>query len=124
SVAMHSRWIRSFVSVIEIALRLWRIGRDRDSLGQAVARQELPQLPARENRVVDRLQVRGDDSGRSLTAIRARRWKKQRVVPIVPGSARQGPCKAEHGMKKVLGVHSAPRAHWVGDGFPVRSLFG
>ncbi len=27
-------------------------------------------------------------------------------------------------MKKVLGVHSAPPAHWVGDGFPVRSLFG
>ena len=27
-------------------------------------------------------------------------------------------------MKKVLGVHAAPRPHWVGDGFPVRSLFG
>ena len=27
-------------------------------------------------------------------------------------------------MKKILGVYSAPRAHWVGDGFPVRSLFG
>lgn len=27
-------------------------------------------------------------------------------------------------MKRILGVHSAPRAHWVGDGFPVRSLFG
>lgn len=27
-------------------------------------------------------------------------------------------------MKKVLGVHRAPRPHWVGDGFPVRSLFG
>ncbi|MFA7505929.1 MAG: pirin family protein [Burkholderiaceae bacterium] len=26
-------------------------------------------------------------------------------------------------MKKVLGIHSAPRPHWVGDGFPVRSLF-
>lgn len=26
-------------------------------------------------------------------------------------------------MKKVLGLYSAPRAHWVGDGFPVRSLF-
>jgi hypothetical protein len=26
-------------------------------------------------------------------------------------------------MKKVVGVYSAPRAHWVGDGFPVRSLF-
>src|SRR5271155_5454595 len=26
-------------------------------------------------------------------------------------------------MKKVLGVHSAPRMHWVGDGFPVRSMF-
>lgn len=25
-------------------------------------------------------------------------------------------------MRKVIGVHSAPRAHWVGDGFPVRSL--
>ncbi|MGB6104639.1 MAG: pirin family protein [Pusillimonas sp.] len=26
-------------------------------------------------------------------------------------------------MKKILGVYSAPRAHWVGDGFPVRSMF-
>lgn len=26
-------------------------------------------------------------------------------------------------MKKVLGVYSNPRPHWVGDGFPVRSLF-
>lgn len=26
-------------------------------------------------------------------------------------------------MRKVIGVYSAPRPHWVGDGFPVRSLF-
>lgn len=26
-------------------------------------------------------------------------------------------------LKKILGVYSAPRPHWVGDGFPVRSLF-
>lgn len=26
-------------------------------------------------------------------------------------------------MKKIIGVYSAPRSHWVGDGFPVRSLF-
>jgi quercetin 2,3-dioxygenase len=26
-------------------------------------------------------------------------------------------------MKKVLGVHAGPQPHWVGDGFPVRSLF-
>ena len=26
-------------------------------------------------------------------------------------------------MKKILGVFSAPKQHWVGDGFPVRSLF-
>lgn len=26
-------------------------------------------------------------------------------------------------MKKILAVHSAPRPHWVGNGFPVRSLF-
>ena len=26
-------------------------------------------------------------------------------------------------MKKIFGVYSAPRPHWVGDGFPVRSLF-
>jgi redox-sensitive bicupin YhaK (pirin superfamily) len=26
-------------------------------------------------------------------------------------------------MKKILGVYSAPEQHWVGDGFPVRSLF-
>ena len=26
-------------------------------------------------------------------------------------------------MKKILGVYTAPRPHWVGDGFPARSLF-
>ncbi|CAM4022895.1 putative quercetin 2,3-dioxygenase [Pseudomonas reidholzensis] len=26
-------------------------------------------------------------------------------------------------MKKILGIHQNPNAHWVGDGFPVRSLF-
>jgi redox-sensitive bicupin YhaK (pirin superfamily) len=26
-------------------------------------------------------------------------------------------------MKKILGVYNSPRQHWVGDGFPVRSLF-
>ncbi len=26
-------------------------------------------------------------------------------------------------MKKVLGIYSTPQSHWVGDGFPVRSLF-
>jgi len=26
-------------------------------------------------------------------------------------------------MKNLLGIYSAPRSHWVGDGFPVRSLF-
>ncbi len=26
-------------------------------------------------------------------------------------------------MKRILGVYSAPRPHWVGDGFPVRTLF-
>ncbi|AEI83007.1 pirin family protein (plasmid) [Cupriavidus necator N-1] len=26
-------------------------------------------------------------------------------------------------MKRLLGVYSAPRSHWVGDGFPVRSMF-
>ena len=26
-------------------------------------------------------------------------------------------------MKKILGLHASPRPHWVGDGFPVRSLF-
>ena len=26
-------------------------------------------------------------------------------------------------MNKVTGIYSAPRQHWVGDGFPVRSMF-
>lgn len=26
-------------------------------------------------------------------------------------------------MKKVQGIYRAPRQHWVGDGFPVRSMF-
>jgi hypothetical protein len=29
----------------------------------------------------------------------------------------------EQVMKKVLGIYSSPRPHWVGNGFPVRSLF-
>ena len=29
----------------------------------------------------------------------------------------------ETNMKKILGVYSAPPPHWVGDDFPVRSLF-
>jgi redox-sensitive bicupin YhaK (pirin superfamily) len=29
----------------------------------------------------------------------------------------------EIAMKKILGVYSTPHQHWVGDGFPVRSLF-
>jgi len=26
-------------------------------------------------------------------------------------------------MKRVVAVHASPQGHWVGDGFPVRSLF-
>lgn len=26
-------------------------------------------------------------------------------------------------MKNITGVYTAPRQHWVGDGFPVRSMF-
>ena len=26
-------------------------------------------------------------------------------------------------MKKIIGIYTSPRAHWVGDGFPVRTLF-
>jgi redox-sensitive bicupin YhaK (pirin superfamily) len=29
----------------------------------------------------------------------------------------------EQMMKKILGVYSSPRQHWVGDGYPVRTLF-
>ena len=25
-------------------------------------------------------------------------------------------------MRQILGIHSAPRQHWVGDGFPVRTM--
>ena len=43
---------------------------------------------------------------------------------IVP-SNENAPVRAvlEITMKKVLGVYSAPKSHWVGDGFPARSLF-
>jgi redox-sensitive bicupin YhaK (pirin superfamily) len=34
-----------------------------------------------------------------------------------------GHAKEKQMLKKILGVYSAPRPHWVGDGFPVRSLF-
>jgi redox-sensitive bicupin YhaK (pirin superfamily) len=33
------------------------------------------------------------------------------------------PGTTEIRVKNILGVHGAPGAHWVGDGFPVRSLF-
>lgn len=33
------------------------------------------------------------------------------------------PGEPEFDMKKILGIYSAPRPHWVGDGFPARSLF-
>lgn len=26
-------------------------------------------------------------------------------------------------MRKILGIYGAPELHWVGDGFPVRSIF-
>ncbi|RLU07325.1 quercetin 2,3-dioxygenase, partial [Pseudomonas prosekii] len=26
-------------------------------------------------------------------------------------------------MKNLIGIYTSPRAHWVGDGFPVRTLF-
>ncbi len=26
-------------------------------------------------------------------------------------------------MKKIRGIYTSPRPHWVGDGFPVRTLF-
>lgn len=26
-------------------------------------------------------------------------------------------------MKKIIGIYQSPRSHWVGDGFPVRSMF-
>jgi redox-sensitive bicupin YhaK (pirin superfamily) len=43
------------------------------------------------------------------------------ILPYMIGAV--APTTWEMYMKKVLGVHSAPRQHWVGDGFPVRSLF-
>jgi redox-sensitive bicupin YhaK (pirin superfamily) len=35
----------------------------------------------------------------------------------------EGAQKEKQMRKQILGVYSAPRPHWVGDGFPVRSLF-
>ena len=31
--------------------------------------------------------------------------------------------REETSHEKILGVHRSPHGHWVGDGFPVRSLF-
>jgi hypothetical protein len=31
--------------------------------------------------------------------------------------------KRSNAMKNILGIYSNPHGHWVGDGFPVRSLF-
>jgi quercetin 2,3-dioxygenase len=41
---------------------------------------------------------------------------------MVRGDALDRIPKGEHPMRKILGVTSAPRAHWVGDGFPVRTM--
>jgi redox-sensitive bicupin YhaK (pirin superfamily) len=38
-------------------------------------------------------------------------------------SSGPAPAFADAGTKRVLGVYGAPGQHWVGDGFPVRSLF-
>src|SRR6185437_2125228 len=49
--------------------------------------------------------------------------------PILPSTAGYVPfaslrhAKRRNTMRKVLGIYGAPRPHWVGDGFPVRSLF-
>jgi redox-sensitive bicupin YhaK (pirin superfamily) len=47
------------------------------------------------------------------------------IVPdpsFAPAKAHPAP-QPENEMKKISGLYSAPRPHWVGDGFPVRSLF-
>jgi redox-sensitive bicupin YhaK (pirin superfamily) len=36
-----------------------------------------------------------------------------------PAAGRQ----KEHAMKRILGIHGNSQSHWVGDGFPVRTLF-
>lgn len=45
-----------------------------------------------------------------------------RPVSILNSSLTWG-MNQEIAMKRVVGVYSAPHLHWVGDGFPVRSLF-
>jgi redox-sensitive bicupin YhaK (pirin superfamily) len=42
---------------------------------------------------------------------------------LVPYSDATDTVTSEQIMKKILGTYSAPRQHWVGDGFPVRTLF-
>jgi redox-sensitive bicupin YhaK (pirin superfamily) len=50
-------------------------------------------------------------------------WKPHRSTYIFSTWPVDRPASSqEHTMKKVLGVYSSPRSHWVGDGFPVRSL--
>lgn len=45
------------------------------------------------------------------------------ILQSVLATLLQTPVASEIAMKKVIGVHSAPRPHWVGNGFPVRSMF-
>ena len=51
-------------------------------------------------------------------------YRRQRSIYIVfHVAALSEPSIRRKAMKKILGVYSAPGQHWVGDGFPVRSLF-
>ena len=45
------------------------------------------------------------------------------AISFVPGSLDLPPFQGSQAMKKVLGIYSSPARHWVGDGFPVHSLF-
>src|SRR6266481_2312768 len=51
-------------------------------------------------------------------------YRRQRSTYIVfHVAALSEPSIRRKAMKKILGVYNAPGQHWVGNGFPVRSLF-
>src|SRR5882672_1091761 len=50
-------------------------------------------------------------------------WRQPTIHIVVAWRLSRAPLIWRKAMKKILGVYNAPGSHWVGDGFPVRSLF-
>jgi hypothetical protein len=61
--------------------------------------------------------------GGTLSLQNAIYWCERSTHIVQHVAAFSEPSIRRKAMKKILGVYNAPGQHWVGDGFPVRSLF-